>query len=68
MNWISAFKTVPTETLRKQLLSLKGAGQETADAMLLFFSNVKFLSPNQYALRLFNRLGLTQAQTYTALR
>ena len=65
---LSAFKTTPTETLRKQLLSLKGVGQETADAMLLYLFERKVFIADQYALRLFNRLGLSQAQTYTALR
>ena len=59
---------MPTETLRQNLLALKGVGQETADAMLLYLFDRKVFIADQYALRLFNRLGLSQAQSYTALR
>lgn len=64
----SAFAEIPTETLRKTLLALKGVGQETADAMLLYLFDRKVFIADQYALRLFNRLGLSQAKNYTALR
>lgn len=65
---LSVFESVPTETLRQNLLELKGVGQETADAMLLYLFDRKVFIADQYALRLFNRLGLSQAQSYTALR
>ncbi|WP_109078347.1 endonuclease III domain-containing protein [Aggregatibacter kilianii] len=65
---LRAFETVPTETLRQNLLALKGVGQETADAMLLYLFDRKVFIADQYALRLFNRLGLSQAKSYTALR
>ena len=65
---LSIFESVPTETLRQNLLELKGVGQETADAMLLYLFDRKVFIADQYALRLFNRLGLSQAQSYTVLR
>lgn len=65
---LKAFQAIPTETLRKQLLSLKGVGQETADAMLLYLFDRKVFIADQYAIRLFNRLGLSRASTYSALR
>lgn len=65
---LRVFEAVPTETLRQNLLELKGVGQETADAMLLYLFDRKVFIADQYALRLFNRLGLSQAQSYTALR
>mgnify|MGYP000948914434 CR=1 FL=1 len=65
---LRAFEAVTTEILRQNLLELKGVGQETADAMLLYLFDRKVFIADQYALRLFNRLGLSQAQSYTALR
>ena len=65
---LSIFESVPTETLRQNLLELKGVGQETADAMLLYLFDRKVFIADQYALRLFKRLGLSQAQSYIALR
>ncbi|WP_241009365.1 endonuclease III domain-containing protein [Aggregatibacter actinomycetemcomitans] len=65
---LNTFSAIPTETLRKNLLALKGVGQETADAMLLYLFDRKVFIADQYALRLFNRLRLSQSQTYTDLR
>ena len=65
---LQKFKAIPTEELRKELLSIKGVGEETADAMLLYIFERKVFIADQYAIRLLNRLNLSTAQTYKALR
>ena len=45
------------EDLRKQLLELKGIGSETADALLLYFFDRSVFISDEYAIRLFRRLG-----------
>lgn len=53
--------------LRKQLLSLRGIGQETADVLLTFvFDQARFISDN-YARRLMTHLGMTNLTTYQSL-
>lgn len=51
------FDPYSDETLRKELLSIKGVGPETADAMLLYIFDRKVFIGDQYAIRLFKRLG-----------
>ena len=65
---LAAFADVPTTALRTELLTLKGVGQETADAMLLYIFGRKVFIADRYALRFFQRLGLSEARDYTALR
>ena len=65
---LQKFEAIPTEELRKELLSIKGVGEETADAMLLYIFERKVFLADQYAIRLLNRLNLSTAQTYKALR
>ena len=65
---LEKFKAIPTEELRRELLSIKGVGEETADAMLLYIFERKVFIADQYAIRLLNRLNLSSAQTYKALR
>ena len=65
---LQKFQAIPTEELRKELLSIKGVGEETADAMLLYIFERKVFIADQYAIRLLNRLNLSTAQTYKALR
>ena len=65
---LQKFQAIPTEELRKELLSIKGVGEETADAMLLYIFERKVFIADQYAIRLLNRLNLSSAQTYKALR
>ena len=64
---LQKFEVIPTEALRKELLSIKGVGEETADAMLLYIFERKVFIADQYAIRLLNRLNLSTAQTYKAL-
>lgn len=58
---------IGTEDLRKQLLELKGIGLETADALLLYlFDHPVFIS-DEYARRLFRRLGFGNFKTYSEM-
>lgn len=65
---LTVFENATTEELRKELLSIKGVGEETADAMLLYIFERKVFIADQYAIRLLNRLNLSTAQTYKVLR
>ena len=65
---LEKFEAIPTEELRQELLSIKGVGEETADAMLLYIFKRNVFIADQYAIRLLNRLNLSSAQTYKALR
>lgn len=65
---IAAFAAVPTDELREELLSLKGIGQETADAMLLYIFERKVFIADRYAIRLFGRLGLGNYNSYRRMR
>lgn len=75
INWFIAhgsdlekFRAYPTEMLRKELLTIKGVGAETADAMLLYIFERNVFIADQYAIRLFNRLGFGEYKTYAAMR
>ena len=48
---------IGTEDLRKLLLELKGIGPETADALLLYLFDRPVFISDEYARRLFRRLG-----------
>jgi endonuclease-3 related protein len=54
--------------LRKQLLSVKGIGEETADAMLVYAFDKPFFIADAYSRRFFTRLGDQSAQTYDAVK
>lgn len=62
------FASYSTEDLRKELLSIKGVGAETADVMLLYIFNRKVFIADQYAIRLFNRLGFGNYHTYQEMQ
>lgn len=54
--------------LRKQLLSLRGIGEETADVLLVYiFDGVEFIA-DRYAQRLFSRLGVEEINSYKKLK
>ena len=50
------------ETLRKQLLTVKGIGQETADSILLYALNKPVFVVDAYTKRIFSRHGLIKAE------
>lgn len=75
MNWFLAhggkfekFKEFSTESLRKELLGIKGVGPETADAMLLYIFERNVFIADTYAIRLFTRLGFGEYRNYEQLR
>lgn len=65
---LEKFQEVPTEDIRLELLSIKGVGPETADAMLLYIFERNVFIADTYAMRLFNRLGFGEYTTYAQLR
>lgn len=59
---------LPTDQLRKELLGIKGVGTETADSMLMYIFGRKAFIADQYAIRLFARLGFGEYANYQAMR
>lgn len=55
---------IGTEDLRKQLLELKVIGPEIADALLLYLFDCPVFISDEYARRLFRRLGFENFDTY----
>ncbi len=49
--------SLDTEILRKELLSLKGIGNETADSMILYAANKPIFVIDSYTKRIFSLLG-----------
>ena len=62
------FNVYSTDELRRELLSIKGVGPETADAMLLYIFERNVFIADTYAIRLFNRLGFGEYKKYNDLR
>ena len=58
---------IGTEDLRKQLLELKGIGPETADALLIYLFDRSVFVSDEYARRLFRRLGFGNFDTYNEM-
>lgn len=58
----------PVDELRQTLLALNGIGPETADVMLMYTFNHKTFVADEYALRLFNRLGFGPYKSYEPMR
>lgn len=56
------FKT-PTALLRKELLSIYGIGEETADSILLYAGNLPVFVVDAYTRRIFSRLGFFGEET-----
>lgn len=54
---IEKFVDISTAELRKELLTIKGVGPETADAILLYIFDRNVFIADTYAIRIFNRLG-----------
>ncbi|EAC2498537.1 endonuclease III domain-containing protein [Listeria monocytogenes] len=65
---LDKFQTYSTEALRKELLGIKGVGEETADAMLLYIFERNVFIADLYARRLFTRLGFGEYTTYAQMR
>ncbi len=54
-------------TIRNQLLSIKGIGHETADAIRLYVFDEKTFISDRYAQKLFSYLGLLDINSYNKL-
>ncbi|MGX7073407.1 endonuclease III domain-containing protein [Falseniella ignava] len=59
-----AFQNMATQELRNNLLTLKGIGPETADALLLYLFDRPVFISDEYARRLFRRLDFGDFQSY----
>ncbi len=57
---LDSFFDRPLEEVRSELLSLKGIGKETADAILLYAGNKLSFVVDAYTKRVFSRLGLIE--------
>ena len=55
-------------TLRSELLTLRGVGQETADVFLVFIFDQPAFIADHYARLLFQQLGYANTQTYAGLQ
>jgi len=56
-----------TERLRRELLSIHGIGQETADSIILYAANKPIFVIDAYTRRIINRIGLApDSNSYTA--
>jgi len=49
-------------TLRKELLAVKGIGEETVDSILLYAGNKTVFVVDAYTMRIFSRLGLARKE------
>lgn len=65
---LDRFEQYPTNTLRQELLTIQGVGEETADVLLLYIFNRRVFVSDQYARRLFSRLGFGDFKTYQDMR
>ena len=51
-------QALPMERIRKELLAIKGIGQETADCILVYALELPSFVIDAYTMRIFGRLGL----------
>ena len=64
---LSKLFTNNTDSLRQQLLSVHGVGQETADSIILYAANKPIFIIDAYTRRIINRIGLApDSNSYTA--
>ncbi len=65
---ISKMKEKSLSVLRKELLSIKGIGRETADSILLYALDKKIFVVDAYTKRIYNRLGVCESTDYETVR
>ncbi len=56
------------EELRKELLSINGIGDETADSILLYSAGMPSFVVDAYTIRIFSRLGLLKEKKYEKVK
>jgi len=61
---IDKIKNKSVTSLRKELLSIKGIGKETADSILLYAFEMPVFVIDAYTKRMFSRLGLISGKEY----
>lgn len=62
------FEEIATTDLRQELLAIKGIGPETADDILLYTFGRNVFIADQYAMRLFGRLGFGEYKSYKKMQ
>ena len=62
---VNVIRSQPQDTLRKELLSVKGIGNETADSILLYAFDLPSFVVDAYTMRLFGRFPVDAGKTYT---
>lgn len=68
-NDFADWATLATPKLRKQLLTLKGIGNETADVLLLYYFKRSTFVADHYTMRLFQQMNaFEQKPTYMKLK
>ncbi|HON72950.1 MAG TPA: endonuclease III domain-containing protein [bacterium] len=55
---LDIFLDLPVESLRSELLSIKGVGEETADSIILYAAGYPVFIVDAYTRRIFSRLGI----------
>ncbi len=65
---VEQIKSVENESLRRELLAVKGVGPETADSILLYALDKPFFIIDAYTRRLLSRLGYEVPRNYDSLR
>jgi endonuclease-3 related protein len=59
---------LPSDSLRRILLSVKGVGPETADSIILYAAEKPECVADAYTTRILNRLGLTRERRYDSVK
>jgi len=65
---VQKMKEKPLSTLRKELLSIKGIGKETADSILLYALDKRIFVVDAYTKRIYSRLGVCESSDYETIR
>lgn len=65
---ISQMQKNTVAKLRKELLSIKGIGKETADSILLYALDKKIFVVDAYTIRILHRTGILNSADYDKLR
>lgn len=63
------WSSLPTKTLRKKLIAMKGIGNETADVLLLYYFHRSIFVADNYAMKLFGSMkAFDKKPTYLQLK
>jgi len=65
---VETVQALPMERVRRELLSLKGVGRETADSILLYAFDFPSFVVDAYTMRLIERLPLPATQGYDSVK